>query len=257
MGPGGGGSVGIGGGFSVGVGGGASGGSFNPGPTESVTMFPEEAIQGTLIEVSPGNVSFMGAFLLSEPWMPGVGGDADAPQLHYARLMQGQGIGTSYYLGSERQSDRSDAALLEFLLYARKRLADKGWAQILDDFASASSALVAAGMASVSGLALTCNKPFVFDRDCSYWSGPKRRIKVRGLEVNVAGSADGRTVAAMYTLSTQSRIPTAVYDAVATELRSHGIEVRKVTAVSSLGQTLGYILELDGDGYSILEDLSK
>ena len=84
----------------VSVGGGASvGTSFSVGPTESVTMFPGDAIQGTLIDVTPGSVSFMGAWVLGQPWMTGVGDDADAAQLHYSQLMKDQGIGTSYRVG--------------------------------------------------------------------------------------------------------------------------------------------------------------
>jgi hypothetical protein len=239
----------VGGGVSVGM-------SFSAGPSESVTLFPGDAIQGTLIDVTPGSVSFMGAWVLGQPWMPGIGDDADAAQLHYSRLMKGQGVGTSYRLGSELQSDRSDSVMLEFLPHARERLAAKGWSRIIDDSASAASGSVATG-ATISGIALTCNKPFVFERDCSILSGPKRKIEVRGIEAKVAGSADGRTVAVMYASLFPPKIITVVYDAVAKELRSHGVKVRRVTAISSFGQTLGYILELDRDGYSILEDLSK
>jgi len=240
----------VGGGFSVGA-------SYNPGPRESVTFFPAEMIEATLIEVKPGGVAFMGAWVLSTPWSPGIGDGADPAQSHYFRLMKEQGIGTAHRLGSPQQSDRSDAALLEFLPYARKRLADDGWSQVLDDSASTASGPLAAGMATISGISLTCNKPFVFERDCSNWSGPRRRIEVRGIEAKVAGSADGRTVVVMNASLSRREIASTIYSAVETELRSHGIEINRVTAVSMLGKVHGYIFELDEDGYSVLEALSE
>jgi hypothetical protein len=240
------------------VGGGVSvGASFNPGPRESVTFFPASVVQGTFIEVRPGSVAFMGAWVLSTPWSPGIGDDADAVQSHYSRLMEHQGIGTSHRLGSEQESDRSDAALFEFLPYARKRLAGKGWSRIIDDSAGATSGSFATGMETISGISLTCKKPFAFERDCSNWSGPKRRIEVRGFEAKIAGSADGRTVVVMNASVWRQRIFSATYKAVETELRSHGVGIRRVTAISMLGRVHGYILELDGDGYSILEALSE
>jgi hypothetical protein len=246
--------VGGGGGFS-----GSAGVSYTPGPTERITLLPGGAIQGTLVEVKTGSVAFMGEWKLNEPWFKKIGDDddADAAQRHYFRMMEAQGIGTSYHRGSEPESDRSDAAWLAFLPHARKRLADTGWSRILENAAKAVSDSAVVSTATASLLSFTCKKPFVLERDCSSWSGPKRRIEARGVALKVAGSADGRTIALMKASLWESRFPLQGYPAVEAELRSHNIGIKRVTAISQFDKIHGYILELDGDGYSILEDLSK
>ncbi len=105
------------------------------GPIENISLLPGDAIQGTLVEVKPGSVAFMGEWTLSDPWLKEIGDDddADAAQRHYFRLMEAEGIGTSHRRGFEPESDRSDAAWLAFLPHARKRLADTGWSGILED----------------------------------------------------------------------------------------------------------------------------
>ena len=123
--------VGGGGGFS-----GSVGVSFTPGPVERITLLPADAIQGTLVEVKPGSVAFMGEWTLSDKasWK-GIEGDdhTDAAQRHYFRLMEAAGIGNLHYRGFEPESDRGDGAWLAFLPHARKRLADTHWAGILEE----------------------------------------------------------------------------------------------------------------------------
>jgi hypothetical protein len=245
--------IGGGGGFS-----GSAGVSFTPGPTERITLLPGDEIQGTLVEVKPGSVAFMGEWKLSESLLKKIGDDddADAAQRHYFRVMEAQGIGTSHHRGSEPESDRSDGAWLAFLPNARKRLADTGWSGILENAANAVSDSAVATTATVSMLSLTCKKPFVLERDCSFWWGPKRRIEARGVALKVAGSADGRTIVLMHS-PWQPQFPLGGYAAAEAELRSQDIRIRRVTTISQLGTIHGYILELDGDGYSILESLSQ
>ena len=117
------------------------------GPIEDVILLPGDAIQGTLVDVKPDSVAFMGEWRLKSPltyeiegsrwsrpspWSPSDGG-ADAAQLHYSRLAKAEGIGTAHRRGSEPESDRSDAAWQAFLPHARERLADTGWSGILED----------------------------------------------------------------------------------------------------------------------------
>ncbi len=114
-----------------------------------------------------------------------------------------------------------------------------------------------AGAATISVASLSCKKPFVLERDCSSWSGPTRRIETRGVAIKVAGSADGRTIALMSPSAWKPRFPLEGYAAVEAELRSHDIRIRNITTIGTFGTIQGYILELDGDGYSILKELSQ
>jgi hypothetical protein len=122
--------VGGGGGFS-----GSVGHSYTTGPIADVNLLPADAIQGTLVDVKPGTVAFMGEWRLKKPYVKKIGDDddADAAQRHYFRLIEAMGIGTSHHRGSEPESDRSDEAWLKFLSHARKRLAETGWSGILED----------------------------------------------------------------------------------------------------------------------------
>jgi hypothetical protein len=241
------------GGFS-----GSVGVSYTAPPIERITLLPGDAIQATLVEVKPGRVAFMGEWILSDPSLKEIGDDddADAAQRHYFRLMEAEGLGTSHRRGFDPESDRSDAAWAAFLPHARKRLADAGWSGIFEDTVKTTRPAVA-GAATISALSLSCKKPFVLEQDCSSWSGPKRRIEARGIAIKIAGSADGRTIALMSASAWKPQFPLEGYATVEAELRSHDIQIRNITTIETLGTTQGYILELDGDGYSILKELSQ
>lgn len=124
--------VGGGGGFT-----GSVGFSYTTGPIADVNLLPVDTIHGTLVDVEPGSVAFMGEWRLKKPYVKKLGDDddADAAQRHYSRLLEANGIGTSHHRGSEPESDRSDEAILKFMRHARKRLADTGWWAILEDAA--------------------------------------------------------------------------------------------------------------------------
>jgi hypothetical protein len=230
---------------------------------ERITLLPADAIRGTLVEVDPGSGAFMGAWTLSDPTWTQMADDeaADAAQRHYFRLMATEGIGKGGYVrkghfrrGFAPDADRGDVAWLEFLHNARKRLGDVGWSGIIDQAASAAPAPDAS---MISLWAFTCEKPFALERDCSWLHGPRRRIEVRGVTVNVAGSADGRTIALMKASMWDRRFPPRGLASVEAELRAHDFEIQEVTPIGWLGTIQGYVLELDGDGYAICEALSR
>lgn len=224
---------------------------------EYIAYFPAQAIEQTIVDVEAGQVVFMGDWALHTPWMPGMGAESDAAQSHYSKLLMTRGPGFAHYRGSDGVSDRSDVALMDFLAHARKRLARLGWSEAIEAAASARAGPVAAGMSSLSLIGLTCSKPFRFERDCSIFSGPKRRIELHGFAGRIAGSADGHVVIVMYPATSTPVVPSRAYDAVEQELRRHEIAVTRVTTIKNLGQIRGYVLELDGDGYSILEQLGE
>lgn len=226
-------------------------------PSEYIVYFPAQAIEQTIVELEPGRVAFMGDWALVTPWMPGMGTESDAAQTHYSKLLMTRGSGFAHYPGSVEGSDHSDAALMDFLANAHKRLARLGWSEAIEATSLAGTTPVASGMPSLSALRLKCNKPFYFERDCSMWKGPNRPIQLQGFAGHMAGTADGHVVIVMYPAVSFARAPGRAYDAVQQELARHDVGVTRVTAVKILGKIRGYILELDGDGYSVLEQLGE
>jgi hypothetical protein len=105
---------------------------------------------------------------------------------------------------------------------------------------------------------LSCSHPVELERDCSSWSGAKREIELDGVPMKLAGSADGRHVlvlrltnsaAATGRLDEESR---QAYLAIAKALRQRGVGIVAVTPIETSGKRVGYLLELDRNGYDVL-----
>jgi hypothetical protein len=136
-----------------GGGGGGVGVGFSPGPRpEEIIVLPAKSIEGTLVELESASVAFMGEWVMNHA--QAVKDDADAAQLHYARVIEVQKIGgyagcsghpgswtkvrggcgdAVFYTGYEKNSDRSGLAWHRFLAAAQERLAGTGWEGILAD----------------------------------------------------------------------------------------------------------------------------
>lgn len=111
---------------------------------------------------------------------------------------------------------------------------------------------------AVSVWKLSCSYPVELERDCSTLFGPKREVELGGVSFKLAGSADGRHVlvmrlsnraAATGRLDEESR---HAYLAVRDALREGGVGIVAVTPVEASGKRMGYLLELDRDGYDVL-----
>jgi hypothetical protein len=111
---------------------------------------------------------------------------------------------------------------------------------------------------AVSAWKLSCSYPVALERDCSSFLGPKRQVELGGVEVRLSGSADGRQVLVLRTssaaaltgrLDEQSR---RAYLALRDKLRARAIGIVAVTPVEASGKRMGYILELDGNGYDVV-----
>jgi len=105
-------------------------------------------------------------------------------------------------------------------------------------------------------------------QDCSYWSGAKRKIRIDEFEVRIAGSTAGDFILIMdanlaeNVLSDDIRLrigkdkhSTYVnesYRVVEKRLGEHGISIVKTIRLGKVSEIDGYIIELDGDGYSVL-----
>jgi hypothetical protein len=108
----------------------------------------------------------------------------------------------------------------------------------------------------LSAITVTCNKPYKIEQDCSIWSGATRLIKIKDQKIRVAGSDDGKIILVKDKLITNDESVFACFELVREELLSKGISIMKVTKLMTLGEVKGCILELDGDGYSILKEYS-
>jgi hypothetical protein len=108
----------------------------------------------------------------------------------------------------------------------------------------------------LSGIAVTCNKPYKIGQDCSIWSGAKRTIKIKERNIKVAGSDDGKIVLVMDKLFADEESMFSCFELVKEELLSNGIKIVRVIKLVTAGKVKGCILELDGDGYSILRNYS-
>lgn len=107
----------------------------------------------------------------------------------------------------------------------------------------------------ISALTTTCKKPYKLDQDCSSWSGAKRTIKINEKEIKVAGSTDGKIILIMdkQFVPDDARL-SSCFQLVKEKLLSNGIGIIKVTKLVTGKKDYGYILELNGDGYSILKN---
>lgn len=116
----------------------------------------------------------------------------------------------------------------------------------------------AAAEAEIGGMGMTCSSPYKLERDCSFWSGPERSVTLEARTLLIAGSKDGRAVVVMAPITmsaTSNHFANVRYLSVKRWLGEQGIKVTRVRVVVTLGSILGYAMELDGDGYSLLAAL--
>ncbi len=130
----------------------------------------------------------------------------------------------------------------------------------------------AIGEDAIYTLSLSCKKSYELTQDCSLWSGAKRKITIDGVKVKIAGSRRGDVVLVMdssmflngmkeaFTLSLaknyHSESTNRGFEAVKRVLRAKGIQIYRVRTIMSPNGIDGYVLELGGDGYSILKRYS-
>jgi len=108
----------------------------------------------------------------------------------------------------------------------------------------------------LSTISVTCNKPYKIGQDCSIWGGAKRTIKIKERKIRVAGSDDGMIILVMDKPFAGDESVFTCFELIREELLSKGISVLKVVKMVTRGKVRGCILELDGDGYSILKNYS-
>jgi len=143
---------------------------------------------------------------------------------------------------------------LQAVIAVNAKLGEAGQAAL----APASSAGGAAPeqLANVNGATATCKNPYPLTQSCNLWSGAGRAVTVGGEKLKIAGSADGRIVlvrgARLIPQAPVSSTGSVQYEAVKRALRSSGVGILRQRDMVSAGTTVGFFLELDGDGYSVL-----
>lgn len=103
----------------------------------------------------------------------------------------------------------------------------------------------------ISGVFMGCNKPYKLTQDCSFFSGPKRKVEIDGLNFKITGSANGDIIF-MAGKWFRSDLAAMAFKVAKDLLLKNKINIKKVRPVITLGQTQGYLLILDGNGYDVL-----
>jgi len=107
-------------------------------------------------------------------------------------------------------------------------------------------------------LQMSCSSPYPLTRDCSSFSGATRAVQVGNKELQIAASADGRAVLVVRPGLTGLAGVTSLWNPtlglleVADALDRRGATISKIRTVGNSGRIVGYVLEIDGDGYRAL-----
>ncbi|MBI9077394.1 MAG: hypothetical protein JEZ02_18450 [Desulfatibacillum sp.] len=119
---------------------------------------------------------------------------------------------------------------------------------------------------------ISCKRPFNLTQDCSNWSGATRKIQIDDVSINVAGSDCGKAILIMPGTGRKTELKDAFtlglmeynsgpsrvcLDKVRSVLEARGLRILKITKVPSRASVRGYVLALDGDGYSFLKGYAK
>lgn len=135
------------------------------------------------------------------------------------------------------------------------------------------------GVEPLTTVFVSCDRPYSLKQDCSFWEGASREITIGKWHLKIAGSADGRVVMVMPTIGDVIQAAATdgmleglglwtqehnfvtwqanfYYRMIKRELNKKGITVTKAIPLVTGRDVDGYILELDGDGYSMIKKMS-
>ncbi len=109
----------------------------------------------------------------------------------------------------------------------------------------------------IGNLSASCSYPYKLTRDCNAFTGAGRKISVRGQNLKIAGSSEGKVIlirdASLIPRNSVSSTGSPQYNAVREALRAAGVKIlRQRDLINPGNKAGGFYLELDGDGYSIL-----
>ncbi|MBQ0800088.1 MAG: hypothetical protein KBT63_12475 [Porticoccaceae bacterium] len=111
-----------------------------------------------------------------------------------------------------------------------------------------------AGNEFISAVSMSCSKPYKLEQDCSGFSGPTKKINLSGVEMKVAGTADGKVVVLFGGKNKGSRGETTNlgYEMMKRELSQNNVNILKATPIVSSNILFGYALETDKPTYQLL-----
>ncbi len=107
----------------------------------------------------------------------------------------------------------------------------------------------------VDGITATCSHPYKLTQSCNLFSGASRSITVGGQKLKIAGSADGKVLLIRSASLLDLKVSTSgspQYDAVRAALNRANLHILRQRDMVTSGSPVGFFLELDGDGYSVL-----
>ena len=106
---------------------------------------------------------------------------------------------------------------------------------------------------------VVCGAPFNFTQSCNGFFGSSKKIQINDAKMRIAGSDDGKSVMVMkssvLTLAFTSAGKTL--DEIRQVLSENSISVLNVKAIKYSNNLEGYIISLDGDGYSVLKNYER
>ncbi len=113
----------------------------------------------------------------------------------------------------------------------------------------------AEGEPSVDAIAMTCDTPYELSRDCNPVRGPGARLEIAGVEMEVAGSSDGRLIVlhAGSALDRRGEGANEAYRQVEAVLSRRHIQVMRVVPLVSANILMGYAIFTDVPAYALLE----
>jgi hypothetical protein len=128
----------------------------------------------------------------------------------------------------------------------------------------------AMGQDAINTVTMTCHKPYELAQDCSIWDGANRKISVEGLDIRIAGSKDGQAILVMgghpwktilkeglFWHDYRGTEANASFKAVKKILLQDNVRIVRVRPLRTAGKIIGYVFEVEGDGYAVLKPYTE
>lgn len=113
---------------------------------------------------------------------------------------------------------------------------------------------------SSSGMTTGCRKPYRMTQDCNNWNYAGRKILINGTEARINGSENGDVVMVMafhFTKKYADFEALQGFEKVVGLFEANGLSILNVRGMRFNKNYIGYWIELDGDGYSLLKPYTQ